>query len=299
MAGCCTFSSPLRRSSSSPPSAPTTRRPGRASRRRRAAGSSGSASRGLRYRRSGPGARLHAARLGTPRHDLREVDLESRRGPACRLSTSARGRRRFPGGLERRQDVHVHGSAGLSVQRRQPGARDRVRPGDQPCLSPATHITRPPVRPRHRRCRPGRLREGDAASGVVARGNTLVVRLTRAAPDFPSRTASTYFCAVPPTLPIDPEGAGAFPAAGPYYVFDYSRRERIVMRGTRSTAGAALITSTASRSICGPRPRKHARRVDRGEADWGYTLSGIYFDPSLGLVEKYGSTARSSTSSRD
>ncbi len=30
------------------------------------------------------------------------------------------------------------------------------------------------------------------------------------------------------------------------------------------------------------------RRVDRGEADWGYTLAGIYFDPALGLVEKYG-----------
>ena len=30
------------------------------------------------------------------------------------------------------------------------------------------------------------------------------------------------------------------------------------------------------------------RRVDRGEADWGHTLSGIYFDPALGLVEKYG-----------
>jgi ABC-type transport system substrate-binding protein len=30
------------------------------------------------------------------------------------------------------------------------------------------------------------------------------------------------------------------------------------------------------------------QRVDRDEADWGHTLAGIYFDPALGLVEKYG-----------
>lgn len=33
--------------------------------------------------------------------------------------------------------------------------------------------------------------KAQTASGVVARGNTLVVRFTRPAPDFPSRTAST------------------------------------------------------------------------------------------------------------
>jgi ABC-type transport system substrate-binding protein len=30
------------------------------------------------------------------------------------------------------------------------------------------------------------------------------------------------------------------------------------------------------------------QRVDRGEADWGHTIAGIYFDPALGLVRKYG-----------
>jgi len=38
--------------------------------------------------------------------------------------------------------------------------------------------------------------KADEASGVIARGNTLVIRLTRRAPDLPSRTASTFFCAV-------------------------------------------------------------------------------------------------------
>ena len=128
-----------------------------------------------------------------------------------------------------------------------------------------------------------------AASGVVARGNTLVVRLTRAAPDFPQRMASMFFCAVPPTLPIDAEGAGAFPAAGPYYVVDYKPAERIVIRrnpyygGRRphNVDGYDVDMRAAS-------PQDVVKRVDRGDADWGYTLSGIYFDPALGLVERYG-----------
>ena len=137
----------------------------------------------------------------------------------------------------------------------------------------------------------GKVVAGKAAtaSGVVARRNTLVVRLTRPAPDFPSRTASTFFCAVPPTLPIDAEGRGAFPAAGPYYVVDYRRGERVVLRrnpyygGERphNVDGFDVDLRAAS-------PQEVLRRVDRGEADWGHTLSGIYFDPSLGLVEKYG-----------
>ncbi len=128
-----------------------------------------------------------------------------------------------------------------------------------------------------------------AAAGVEARGNTLVVRLTRPAPDFPHRTASTFFCAVPPELPIDAEGVGAFPAAGPYYVVDYRRGERVVLRrnpfygGRRPHHVAGFDVDLRAAS-----PQEVLQRVDRGEADWGHTLAGIYFDPALGLVEKYG-----------
>jgi peptide/nickel transport system substrate-binding protein len=137
----------------------------------------------------------------------------------------------------------------------------------------------------------GRVLAGRAtsASGVVARGSTLVIRLTRPAPDFPHRMASTFFCAVPPSLPIDAEGVGAFPAAGPYFVVEYRRGERVVLRqnpyygGRRPHHVEGFDVDLRAAS-----PQEVLRRVDRGEADWGYTISGIYFDPALGLVEKYG-----------
>jgi peptide/nickel transport system substrate-binding protein len=137
----------------------------------------------------------------------------------------------------------------------------------------------------------GRVLTGKAtaASGVVARGRTLVVRLTRPAPDFPQRTASTFFCAVPPQLPIDPEGAGAFPAAGPYYVSDYRRGERVVIRRNRFYGGSRPHhVEGFDVDLLATSPQEVLQRVDRGDSDWGYTLSGIYFDPALGLVAKYG-----------
>jgi peptide/nickel transport system substrate-binding protein len=68
------------------------------------------------------------------------------------------------------------------------------------------------------------------AKGVVARGYKLVIRFIRPAPDFLHRTTTTFLCAVPPTLPADPEGVGAFPAAGPYYVTQYRPGERVTLR---------------------------------------------------------------------
>ena len=134
-----------------------------------------------------------------------------------------------------------------------------------------------------------RAGRASAAAGVVARGNTLVVRLTQPAPDFPHRMASTYFCAVPPTLPADPEGVNAFPAAGPYYVVEYRRGERVVLRRNRFYGGRRPHhVDGFDVDLRAASPQEVLQRVERGQADWGHTLAGIYFDPALELASKYG-----------
>ena len=131
--------------------------------------------------------------------------------------------------------------------------------------------------------------KADKASGVVARGNTLVIRLGRRAPDFPSRMASTFFCAVPPSLPIDPEGEGAYPAAGPYYVADYRPGDRVLLlRNKRYGGSRPHHVDGFDVDLRAASPQEVLQRVDRGDSDWGYTLAAIYFDPALGLVDKYG-----------
>jgi peptide/nickel transport system substrate-binding protein len=127
------------------------------------------------------------------------------------------------------------------------------------------------------------------AAGVVARGNTLIVRFKRPAPDFLHRTATTFLCAVKPNLPANPEGVRDFPAAGPYYVAEYRPGERVVLRrnryyrGTRPHHVDGFEVDFKALS-----PQEVVQRVDRGDADWGYTTSGIYFDTSLGIVAKHG-----------
>jgi peptide/nickel transport system substrate-binding protein len=127
------------------------------------------------------------------------------------------------------------------------------------------------------------------ARGVVASGNTLVVRFTRPAPDFPTRSTLPFFCAVPPALPIDPEGVRTFPGAGPYYVSEYRPLERVVIRRNRFYRGnRPHHVDGFDVDLRVATPQELVQRIDRGEADWGYNLAGVYLDPSLGLAAKYG-----------
>lgn len=127
------------------------------------------------------------------------------------------------------------------------------------------------------------------ATGVVARANTLVVRFTRPAPEFPALTTLPFFCAVPPTLPIDPEGVGVFPTAGPYYVADYRPGERLVLRRNRFYHGKRPHhVDGFDVDLGAPSASEMIQRIDRGDADWGYNLAGVFLDPALGLEAKYG-----------
>jgi peptide/nickel transport system substrate-binding protein len=57
--------------------------------------------------------------------------------------------------------------------------------------------------------------------GVIARGNKLIVRLTRIAPDLLSRMTMPFFCPLPPSTPLDANGINDPPGSGPYYVAKY------------------------------------------------------------------------------
>jgi peptide/nickel transport system substrate-binding protein len=124
------------------------------------------------------------------------------------------------------------------------------------------------------------------ATGIAAQRDTLVVRLSRPVPEFALRTSP---CAVPPTLPADPEGAGAYPAAGPYYVAEYRPAERIVIRRNRFYGGERPHRVDGfTVDLQAASHEEVLDRIERGEADWGWALTPAYLDPARGLVAKYG-----------
>jgi peptide/nickel transport system substrate-binding protein len=136
-----------------------------------------------------------------------------------------------------------------------------------------------------------RVRDGTAqtVAGITARGNRLVIRLTEPAPAFPARMTATWFCAVPPGLPADPEGLATFPAAGPYYVAENVRGRRIVLRRNRYYRGSRPhhVDSMVAQGGAGSFDDV-LDRVERGAADWGFASPPVYFSPSRRLAARYG-----------
>jgi peptide/nickel transport system substrate-binding protein len=125
--------------------------------------------------------------------------------------------------------------------------------------------------------------------GVVATANRLEIRFTEPVRDFIARLTTTFFCAVPPTLPADPEGIAAFPAAGPYYIAEYRPGVRAVLRrnrfygGTRPHRVDSIVVDLDASS-----EQDVFSEIERGEADWGDVSSLTLLDPSRRLAARYG-----------
>lgn len=136
-----------------------------------------------------------------------------------------------------------------------------------------------------------RVQQGSAktAAGIVARGNRLVIRLTRPTPAFPARMSAPWFCAVPPALPADPEGVTRFHAAGPYYVHEFVRERRLILRrnpyyrGSRPHHVASFVVDGQAASF-----DDVLDQIERGTADWGFAPARFHFAPERRLVAKYG-----------
>lgn len=127
-----------------------------------------------------------------------------------------------------------------------------------------------------------------SARGVVAKGLRLVLRFTRAVPDFPAQTTMLFFCAVPPTLPVDPEGVSTFAAAGPYYVAQQVPGRRLVLERNRFYRGRRPHHVERFSVDFATNPNEVLDRIEQGESDWGWVPGPFYLDPARKLAKKYG-----------
>jgi ABC-type transport system substrate-binding protein len=122
-------------------------------------------------------------------------------------------------------------------------------------------------------------------AGAVANGRTLRLRLTRPVPDFLARLSG--LCAVPSSLPADPEGAKApLPSPAPYSVSEYRAGERVVLernpfyRGERPQHVARITIDLQGDA-------SSVSDVERGMLDSVAATPDL--NPELaGLVRRYG-----------
>jgi len=72
--------------------------------------------------------------------------------------------------------------------------------------------------------------KGGHVSGVIAKGNKVIIKLTAPHADFLSRAAMMFFCPVPTNTKIDAAGVNSFPGSGPYYVASRTPNRTIVLK---------------------------------------------------------------------
>jgi ABC-type oligopeptide transport system substrate-binding subunit len=79
--------------------------------------------------------------------------------------------------------------------------------------------------------------KANTASGVVARGNTLILKLTTPDGGMLSKLAMPFFQAISLSMANDPKGVDAYPSGGPYYIQSRIPNRRIVLKRNRFYKG--------------------------------------------------------------
>lgn len=137
-----------------------------------------------------------------------------------------------------------------------------------------------------------RARAAPHISGISARGHTLAVTLTRAAPDFPDRLTMAQFCPVPIGTPIAATGDHdePIPSAGPYYLIANGGGSLAVIRRNPNYHGArpGTIDGVVFREEV-PFARTVAH-VESGNADY-VAEPGPALHPGSAVATRFGAAA--------
>ena len=107
--------------------------------------------------------------------------------------------------------------------------------------------------------------------GVIAKGNVLRIRLTTPNPALPSQLAMPFFCAVPSDTPINPNGVGVIPSAGPVTVKSYTPQGIVLVRNPnyRGQRPHHFDRIEVAENVPGPQA---IRAVKAGTADYADEL---------------------------
>ena len=106
-----------------------------------------------------------------------------------------------------------------------------------------------------------------------ASGNTLTIVLTKKAPDFLSRIAMPFFCAVPLDTPIDSNGVTKIAGAGPYYVASWNPKRQLILKRNPNYHGSRPHNLEQIVYTIGVRPEASALQIQKNQAD--YAVDGI------------------------
>jgi ABC-type transport system substrate-binding protein len=121
--------------------------------------------------------------------------------------------------------------------------------------------------------------------GVVASGNTLTITLAQPSSDLLARLTMPFFCPLPTSVPIEPDGIDApVPSAGPYYITSWTRTQQIVVRENPNYAGNRPHHFDEIHYTIGFPLETIRQRIETGETDLGDLPSAAHAE----LAQRYG-----------
>ncbi len=124
-------------------------------------------------------------------------------------------------------------------------------------------------------------------AGVIARGNTLTIRLTAPAPSLLARVAEPALCAVPSDTPIDPKGVREIPSAGPYRVASETPGQGVVLTRNPNYHGGRPHRLARIELVVGVPPQPAIAQVQAGTADYA-TVGEVTTADAATLAARYG-----------
>ena len=140
-------------------------------------------------------------------------------------------------------------------------------------------------------------------SGIVARADSLVIRLVAPNPDLVARLTEPATCAVPSDTPLDPNGVSTLPSAGPYYLQSFTPGAVVLVRNP-NYHGSRPHNFERIQVAMGMSPGQAIAAVKAGTADEtslndsggsSAGLSGSVAAEASQLAAEYGHTTAATT----
>src|SRR5207244_1703695 len=133
-------------------------------------------------------------------------------------------------------------------------------------------------------------------SGIVARGDKLMITLTQPAPSFLARIAMPLFCAVPLNTPPNARGLPAIPSAGPYYIASYVLNRQLVLKRNPNYHGLRPHRLDEIVYTIGVPPSKSVTRLEQDRAD--YVAGRLPNEDDARLAARYGPASAAARAGR-
>jgi peptide/nickel transport system substrate-binding protein len=130
--------------------------------------------------------------------------------------------------------------------------------------------------------------KSSGTSGVVAKGNKLIIKLLHPGPDLLARLATPPFSAIDTTLAAnrDPAGVNAYPSCGPYYIAARTPNRSITIKRNTYYKGSRPHNAAAIQVNIGNSPDVIYQDVVKGTTD--YAEDGVTASLYAGIAQKYG-----------